>query len=498
LPVRVVGTALNAAKLATNACDTGGANVALTFDNTGTATPTLQYADVGNMSVTANFTGTAGTSTAGLSMTGGGNFIVAPHHFSVSTNAAATNKSGKPLNATVTALNNSGVATPNFGKESTPESISLTHAKCQPTGTGSSAGSLVSSVGMFTAGVTSTTTFTWSEVGNIDLIATLASANYLGSGLSATGNTGAGGTLCSGGIGTVGRFVPDHFITSVTQGCAAGSYTYSGQPYTVRITALNGLAVPTTTTNYDGSSATSPNFAKAVTLSDASGATVGTLSNTAIAATAFSSGVASVSTPVYTFTNQTSTRQTAPTTITIRAVDIDAVSSSGFSEGTNTIYAGRVNLGNAYGSELVDLQIPATAQYWNGTSWVRNSADTCTGDITQGGGTSNAMALTLSPSATACIWDTGSPGLSGAGCATAGTLAKKYKEGVTPNVGFSGDFNAWLKATGSAGVVVVGGSVPTWMQYNWTGVGVVAPTARATFGVYGGSNAVIYRGRKGR
>ncbi|MGB8517015.1 MAG: DUF6701 domain-containing protein, partial [Gallionella sp.] len=32
LPVRVVGTALNAAKLATNACDTGGANVALTFD----------------------------------------------------------------------------------------------------------------------------------------------------------------------------------------------------------------------------------------------------------------------------------------------------------------------------------------------------------------------------------------------------------------------------------------------------------------------------------
>ena len=58
-----------------------------------------------------------------------------------------------------------------------------------------------------------------------------------------------------------GRFIPDHFDTSVTQGCATGSYTYSGQPFTLSVTARNlagGI-----TQNYHG--AGSPVFAKALT-----------------------------------------------------------------------------------------------------------------------------------------------------------------------------------------------------------------------------------------
>ena len=39
---------------------------------------------------------------------------------------------------------------------------------------------------------------------------------------------------------------------------------------------------------------------------------------------------------------------------------------------------GRLRIGNAYGSELLDLSVPVQSQYWNGTAVVQNSADNCT------------------------------------------------------------------------------------------------------------------------
>jgi hypothetical protein len=39
---------------------------------------------------------------------------------------------------------------------------------------------------------------------------------------------------------------------------------------------------------------------------------------------------------------------------------------------------GRLKLGNAMGSELLNLQIPIEAQYWNGTGFVTNTQDNCT------------------------------------------------------------------------------------------------------------------------
>ncbi len=110
-------TALNASGSAAAACDGTGANVTLTFDATGTATPTLQYADVGQMNVSAAYTGIPGSLDAGLSMTGTGSFIVAPYSFSFSGLPAGPIKAGNAFSATVTALNALGNATPNFGRE---------------------------------------------------------------------------------------------------------------------------------------------------------------------------------------------------------------------------------------------------------------------------------------------------------------------------------------------------------------------------------------------
>lgn len=56
--------------------------------------------------------------------------------------------------------------------------------------------------------------------------------------------------------------------------------------------------------------------------------------------------------------------------------------------------------------------------------------------------------------------------------------------------GFAGDFNLWLQAPQVTGAFTVTATVPTWLQYNWTGV-VGNPTARATFGVY--KSPLIYR-----
>jgi hypothetical protein len=144
-----------------------------------------------------------------------------------------------------------------------------------------------------------------------------------------------------------GRFIPDHFDTPLTAGCSAGMFTYSDQPFTVDVTARN--TANATTRNYDKGTATTPTFAKAVTLSDANSATnnsatLGTLANTAVTAATFSGGVASVSTIKYTFNTKLTAplEATASAPLKLRATDTEGVSSSGGSEGTTGIRSGRL------------------------------------------------------------------------------------------------------------------------------------------------------------
>jgi MSHA biogenesis protein MshQ len=473
LPLRVAGTPL--AANATSACSAGGATPTLAFDATGTATPTLQYADVGQMTLNGTYTGSAGTGDSGLSMTGSGSFIAAPASFAFSGITAPPIKAGNSFNATVTALNSLGAATPNFGKETSPEGVTLTQTLVQPTGGGASAGALTApSFTAYTGGATTATT-SWSEVGLITLTAT--NSNYLSSGLTATGTSA-----------NIGPFIPDHFNTIVTQGCSVGLYTYSGQPFGVQVKAMNGAVTPAVTQNYDGTVNTSPNFANAVTLSDASGAP-GTLAPPTVASTAFNAGVAPV-TAAFTFTSRT----TAATPISMRAVYTNAapaytVTSSGFTEGSTTIRSGRARFNNAHGSEILALPVPFHTEYWN-NGWVINTADSCTGDASLV--LANAVSVTLSALPATCVQDNGNPGLSGAGCAAVGPVAQRFTKG--PSIGFAGNFNLWLKApgAGNTGAVTVTGNVPTWLQYPWGGGAAINPTARATFGVYKGANEFIY------
>ena len=431
---------------------------ALTFNST-TLIPavpfTFSYSDVGQIRLWASCV----SPNCPTTVTGNTQLIVAPKSFKFSNTTVAPIKAGALFSTTITAINGVGVATPNFGQESTPEKATLTFSKCQPTGTSSIAGSLAGAPGSFTNGIVVTNNISWSEVGNLDLIATLASVNYLGSGFTATGNSSASGTLCSatGGAGAVGRFIPNHFETVVTKGCNSGNFTYSRQPFSVQVTAKN--ASGTTTSNYDGTANTVPNFAKVVTLTDANAATVGTLTNNTIAATSFSSGTATTTTPQYTFISAA----TPPTTIQIRATDTDTISSSGNLEGTNPIRSGRIKMNNASGSESLALPVPIKAQYYNGTAFVTNTVDNCT-----------TVPVPTTPTA--------STGLQ-TSLTTTATLSSPFT---------AGDGKLSLSKPNAKGYVDITIAAPAWLQYSWKGPGLTNPTARATFGIYKNPNEFIY------
>lgn len=361
LPVRVAGKALNSANNAAAACDSSGQALTLDFGTTGVASAALAYADVGQVQINARYSGSG--SDAGLVMSGSTSVIAAPASFGFSAVTGGTIRAGSAFSATLSARNALGNTTPNFGRESPAQTPTLSHTKAQPSGAGASNGVLSGSLGAFSGGSASSSNLAWSEVGRIDLNASLAS--YLGSGLSVAGSTGSSGTV-------VGRFIPHHFDVVTTPAC--GSFSYAGQPFSVTVTAMNGLVTPTRTLNYDGSGATSPNFAQAVTLSDAVNLGLGSLSGAALAASRFSAGTASSASVAYAFTD----KLTAPQPLALRATDTDGASSSGWAEGSMPLRSGRLWLSNAFGSEKVALPMAVQTQYWSGKAWVLNSADSCT------------------------------------------------------------------------------------------------------------------------
>jgi MSHA biogenesis protein MshQ len=380
--VKVGGTALNASSNASAACDGTGRTVSLNFNASGVASTTVQYADVGQMNLAATYTGVGEPS-----LSGSASFIVVPASLSFSSVTSAPIKAGNTFSATISAKNNSGNVTPNFGRETSPitDYVRLAWTKYKPagvnsnevfTGTGTS-GSPTLSSGSFNNGAVTVSNLKWTEVGVGDLSASMASGTYLGASTPVvTGSTGS--------TGAVGPIVPDHFTISTSAGCGIFSYaglssSAGGQPFGVTITALN--AAGATTTNYGAVNTVNASYPSGVTVSAASltPSTTGTLSNTAV--TSFSSGVATLSSsamtsPSYSF----SSKLTQPTVLAVRATDstYGTVSSSGYTEGTVTLRSGRIKVSNAFGSQKTTLDVGVQAQYWNGKTWVLNSDDSCT------------------------------------------------------------------------------------------------------------------------
>lgn len=161
---------------------------------------------------------------------------------------------------------------------------------------------------------------------------------------------------------------------------------------------------------------------------------------------------------------------------------------------------GRINLENAYGSELLDLNVPMNVEYFKEGSFRKNSDDTCT-EITP---PLNIYSIEPASDDTEfgasdiCVLDTGTPGVSGEGCKTPGGSDKQFSS--PPD---NGDFNLWFAAPGEgkSGSFMIEANVPDFLQYDWDNLdnddnpltGQDNPTARASFGIYKGDENVIIR-----
>jgi len=364
VPVRVAGTALNTTNNAAAVCDGTARSVSLTFNTSGVATTTFDYADAGQVNLTAAYSSNSG-SDAGLSMTGSDTFIAVPASFGFSGVTAGPIKAGASFSATVTALNRGNAATPNFGRETVPAAPTLSFTKRQPTGGGSQSGVFSGSLGGFSNGAASASALSWSEVGNGDLALNLDS--HLGSGIAVSGTTG------SGTVGNVGPFIPSHFTVQATQACTTGApFTYSAQPFNMTVTARN--LAGDVTRNYDGTGSMSPSFAKTTGLSVVTNGGLGSLAVSSLTPSAFASGEAALTTQSFTYT----TKLTAPAALVLRAIDGDGVTSENKTEQGPNVRSGRLQISNAFGSGNSSLQVPVMTQYWSGKAWVVNDADGCT------------------------------------------------------------------------------------------------------------------------
>ena len=195
------------------------------------ATFSLCYPDVGQVQVDTRYDGSIANGDNGVAILGNDNFVAKPDHFAVSNikrtsdnlanpGAATTSdavfiKAGDAttavarFTATVTAKNALNATAPNFGIESTPESIKVTSVLVAPVA--GSAGVLTCNASNtncvvpggpanFSGGATTITDLAWNEVGIIQLRPDLNDGNYLGTGVLTTPTVSA----------NVGRFYPDH------------------------------------------------------------------------------------------------------------------------------------------------------------------------------------------------------------------------------------------------------------------------------------------------
>jgi MSHA biogenesis protein MshQ len=494
----------------------------------------LTYSDVGQITLYAKYniplaSGAASPNT----LVGASQFVVQPAGFVLSNirctlyaaggcntglgspgaNPAATTSTGAwfepggaAFSATVTAQNAAGAATPNYGQELSPAGVTLTPTLVSPAGGNSPAVGNAAAFGAFSGGIATGTGFTWPEVGIITLTPSVAGGSYLGTG-NVVGTT----------TGNIGRFIPHHFSVALNTplfatACAAGGFTYLGQsfgysvPPVISVTAQTQAGV--TTQNYTGSffrlsnasltgraySATpaSPSLNLAGLPASGVDPAIASLGNGQGSLT-FSAGTGIAftrATPIAPFN--------ANIGLSINVVDLDGVAATSnpvsFGAGGGIAFTtspsqwyGRLALRNALGSELIDLPMSLSTQYYLGAAqgFTTNSGDSCT--------TAPALAFSNYQGAlrSLCVRDNGSPGRSGVGCAAPSSGGSAYFATAA-----GGAFNLTLAApgAGNSGAATVTVTAPAWLQFPWNAASGVytGPSALATFGVFPGPASRIY------
>jgi len=496
--------------------------VTLNFGASSTATFTLNYPDVGNMSLSARYalgsdfmTGTSNT------------FVVKPFGFTVTgikrtsdnfANPGAGSaagpvfiKAGDAFTATVTATAQGGAAAPNYGREITPEGVLLTPNILLPaTGNNPAFTNGTIAGGSFASGVATPANLAWGEVGIITLTPSVADADYLGAG-DTTGTT----------TGNAGRFYAHHFAATATLATRAdlvcvpvSSFTYMGEPMGLALSFTAQNAGNSTTLNYTTASGFAKldgaTVAKWTTFGGADSIGLGAVDGTnALSARLaisgapsgnWAAGVGSLSAnvllnraggvdgPFEILKLGIAPQDADSVTLLPGALNLDADLNASLERmqvpaaATAKVRYGRIRLNNAHGSELLALPVPLRAQYYNGSGFVTHGDDNCT-------------AFTLAPTVNniptnyqygdLLLSNPQPSSMLASVTTTAPTLTSPISAGISvitlakPNPTLSGSVDLTL-------------NVPAWLEYNWTGV-VGDPKSRATFGLHRKADQFIYQ-----
>ena len=410
-------------------------------------------------------------------------------------------------------------------------------------------GTLSGSFPAAAGGATTGATFTYSEVGNFGLSANAVSdttftavdqssdcvsgsfSNVLAGGQygCSIGSTAVPQTAGTSGFG---RFIPDHFFLAAgstltnrqAAACApASTFSYLGEGMAFAFTLQARNSSGTVTQNYAGAYAKlvpgtiaqfgfgalngATNLTSRLDLSAGSASVSGfVLGQAAVTATV---GIARAASPDGPFT--TAKLGIAPSDsdlVTARTVDmnmdVDGVGGNDHVQvGANTeLRFGRLNLLPATGAAFLPLTIPIRTEYWNGTGFVTNAADSCTtlsqANIPLGPYTTPlaACATRVSNGTAAAPPQTitftngiGRMQLDAPGVLNSGSVV------LTANLGNAAIGN-YCKTVGG-GTTADTGAILSYLQGAWNGIATYNqnPAARAGFGVYGTQPAplIFYR-----
>ena len=410
------------------------------------------------------------------------------------------------------------LTTANFGNETTAQTVLLSHNKVLPTGSGTSDGTLAGDTtrnaggvsSHFSSGVASNVTLNWNEVGIIDLSTALN--NYLNSGQNI--NTSKS---------NVGRFIPHHFDLSDNTPDFLPScnvFTYLDQPFyygtaptlTVTAKAKSGSI----TQNYGGGISGANGFWKlnslmtrsfldghmtppSATLSVISSGTItladendfdglGTLSQTSgINGDEFIYNKNAIELPfdadvdiTYEAATLTDSDSTCYDPDADLSCDAYVVTISNSTSVATELRYGRMVLFDAYGSELSDLNLPLTLEYWGDlgggeSAYIASSDDTCT----------------LLDSSDIIFSDY--QGNLNVGETSASSISVSNGKGkltlTAPGDGNDGEVCVEYDLTGSAS-----GNNQPWLQDSWSCASKTSnnPLANARFGIYPGNSRQIY------
>jgi len=187
----------------------------------------------------------------------------------------------------------------------------------------------------------------------------------------------------------------------------------------------------------------------------------------------------------------TTTNPAAFNAIAFDATYIDPVPAN---NKANKFFYGRMRLQNANGSQLITMPIPMTTEYWNGSAFVTNNFDHCTGGTAAAIAAANIAIGNPQNGLTAAM--VSPPVLGGAFTAGRGSLRLQ-----APGAGRRGSVDVSVNLSGvtagascTAGMPASTASSLSFLQGAWCGATYTNdPTARATFGIYRNSNQFIYQ-----